>query len=119
MIFDWTDDTGKSSKLKKQDLAEMQTVLAECLSMERAERITAHLPKLEEDYREALEQYDTSKDNLDQAAQHLQELKNDIRNTELKKSVTKAVKAILGAIERTFLSKEKTARGGKQPKTGK
>lgn len=109
MIFDWTDDTGKSSKLKKQDLAEMQTVLAECLSMERAERITAHLPELEEDYREALEQYDTSKDNLDQAAQHLQKLKNDIRNTELKKSATKAGKAILGAIERTFSYKEKTA----------
>lgn len=107
MIFDWTDDTGKSSKLKKQDLAEMQTVLAECLSMERAERITAHLPELEEDYREALEQYDTSKDNLDQAAQHLQELKNDIRNTELKKSVMKAVKAILGVIERTFHPRRK------------
>ncbi|WP_286471617.1 hypothetical protein, partial [Parabacteroides goldsteinii] len=138
MIFDWTDDSGKSLKLKKQDLAEMQTVLAECLNMERgvssdrkhlnsiqykamkeaervielenratrAKQITAHLPELEEDYREALEQYDTARNNLDQAAQHLQELKKDIRNTELKKSATKAGKAILGAIERTFSSKE-------------
>lgn len=138
MIFDWTEDNGKSLKLKKQDLAEMQTMLADCLGMERgvssdrkhlnsiqykamkeaervielenrverAEKITAHLPELEEDYREALEQYDTAKDNLDQAAQHLQELKKDIRNTELKKSATKAGKAILGAIERTFSSKE-------------
>ncbi|MFK1891909.1 plasmid recombination protein, partial [Bacteroides fragilis] len=103
MIFDWTDDSGKSLKLKKQDLAEMQTVLAECLNMERgvssdrkhlnsiqykamkeaervielenratrAKQITAHLPELEEDYREALEQYDTARNNLDQAAQHL------------------------------------------------
>lgn len=138
MIFDWTDDTGKSLKLKKQDLAEMQTMLAECLSMERgvssdrkhlnsiqykamkeaekvmelenrakrAKEITAHLPELEEDYREALEQYDTARNDLDQAAQHLQELKKDIRNTELKKSATKAGKAILGAIERTFSSKQ-------------
>lgn len=138
MIFDWTDDSGKSLKLKKQDLAEMQTVLAECLNMERgvssdrkhlnsiqykamkeaervlelenratrAKQITAHLPELEEDYREALEQYDTARNNLDQAAQHLQELKKDIRNTELKKSATKAGKAILGAVERVFSSKE-------------
>ena len=53
-----------------------------------------------------MEQYDTARNNLDQAAQHLQELKKDIRNTELKKSATKAGKAILGAIERTFSSKE-------------
>lgn len=138
MIFDWTDDSGKSLKLKKQDLAEMQTILAECLNMERgvssdrkhlnsiqykamkeaervielenratrAKQITTHLPELEEDYREALEQYDTARNNLDQAAQHLQELKKDIRNTELKKSATKAGKAILGAVERVFSSKE-------------
>lgn len=138
MIFDWTEDNGKSLKLKKQDLAEMQTMLADCLGMERgvssdrkhlnsiqykamkeaervielenrverAEKITAHIPELEEDYREALEQYDTAKDNLDQAAQHLQELKKDIRNTELKKSATKTGKAILEAIERTFSSRK-------------
>lgn len=138
MIFDWTDDAGRSLKLKKQDLAEMQTMLAKSLSMERgvssdrkhlnsiqykamkeaervmelesraerAKQITSHLPELEEDYREALEQYDTARNNLDQAAQHLQELKGDIRNAELKKSATKAGKAIFGAIERTFSSKE-------------
>lgn len=119
-------------------MAEMQTMLAECLNMdrgvssdrkhlnsiqykamkeaervielenraERAEKITAHLPELEEEYREALEQYDTAKDSLDQAAQHLQELKKDIRNAELKKNASKAGKAILGAITRTFSSKE-------------
>ena len=138
MIFDWTDDTGKSLKLKKQDLAEMQTMLAECLNMERgvssdrkhlnsiqykamkeaervivlekqveqARKLTAHLPVLKQDYREALEQYDTARNNLDQAAQRLQELKDDIRNTELKKTATKAGKAVLGAIERTFSSKK-------------
>lgn len=138
MIFDWTDYTGKSLKLKKQDLTEMQTMLAECLNMERgvssdrkhlnsiqykamkeaervielenraerAEQITSHLPELEKDYREALEQYDTARGNLNQATERLQALNKDIRNTELKKTVTKAGKAVFGAIERTFSSKE-------------
>lgn len=36
MIFDWTDgETGRTRKLNKQDMAEMQTILAECLCMER------------------------------------------------------------------------------------
>ena len=34
--FDWTDgETGRTRKLNKQDMAEMQTILAECLGMER------------------------------------------------------------------------------------
>lgn len=138
MVFDWTEESGKSLKLKKQDMAEMQTILAECLSMdrgvssdrkhlnsiqykavkeaervlelenrvERAKQITAHLPELEQEYSEALENYEAARGDLDQAAQRLQELKKDIRNTEIKKSATKAGKAILGAIERTFSSKQ-------------
>jgi hypothetical protein len=36
MVFDWTDkDTGKSLKLKREDLAEIQTVVAKALSLER------------------------------------------------------------------------------------
>jgi len=37
MVFDWTDQNGKSLKLNKQDMAEMQTILAESLGMERGE----------------------------------------------------------------------------------
>lgn len=138
MIFDWTDETGRSLKLKKQDMAEMQTVLSECIGMERgvssdrkhlnsiqykamkeaervmelegrakkAERITAQLPELEKDYAEALENYETARGDLDQAAQRLQELRKDIRNTELKKTATKAGKAFFEAVERTFSSKK-------------
>lgn len=36
IVWDWMNhDTGKSCKLKEQDMSEMQTVLAECLDMER------------------------------------------------------------------------------------
>jgi len=35
LLFDWTDTQGKSIKLKRQDMAEMQTLLADCLAMQR------------------------------------------------------------------------------------
>lgn len=38
IVFDWLNhDTGKSIKLSKQDMAEMQTMLADCLEMVRGE----------------------------------------------------------------------------------
>lgn len=38
MIFDWQNkETGRSIKLKKEDMREMQTIVAECLGMERGE----------------------------------------------------------------------------------
>lgn len=41
MVFDWTDkETGKSLKLKRQDLAEVQTVVAETLGLERGQSST-------------------------------------------------------------------------------
>lgn len=35
LVFDWTNDQGKSIKLNRQDMAEVQTILADCLGMER------------------------------------------------------------------------------------
>lgn len=35
MVFDWTQEDGRSIKLNKQDMVQMQTILAECLGMER------------------------------------------------------------------------------------
>lgn len=38
IVFDWVNhDTGKSIKLSKQDIAEMQTMVADCLEMVRGE----------------------------------------------------------------------------------
>ena len=38
IVFDWIDHTtGKSIKLSRQDMAEMQTMVADCLEMERGE----------------------------------------------------------------------------------
>ena len=35
IVWRWTDDNGKARRLGKHDMAEMQTLLAECLGMER------------------------------------------------------------------------------------
>ena len=35
LVFDWTDSQGRTLKLKRQDMAEMQTLLADCLAMQR------------------------------------------------------------------------------------
>lgn len=37
IVFDWTDKRGKSIKIDRQDMARMQTILAESLHMERGE----------------------------------------------------------------------------------
>ena len=35
IVFDWTQNNGKSIKLNRQDMAKMQTMLAESLGMQR------------------------------------------------------------------------------------
>jgi hypothetical protein len=41
MVFDWTDKkTGKSLKLKREDLAEIQTIVAQTLGLERGKSST-------------------------------------------------------------------------------
>jgi hypothetical protein len=43
MVIDWTEGkTGKSIKLNKKDMAEMQTLTAECLGMERGKSSDKH-----------------------------------------------------------------------------
>lgn len=40
MVFQWTDDNGKSLKLSKDDMSEMQTIVADHLAMERGQAST-------------------------------------------------------------------------------
>ena len=42
MVFQWTDDNGKSLKLSKDDMSEMQTIVADHLKMERGIPSTKH-----------------------------------------------------------------------------
>jgi len=62
IVFDWTQDNGKSIKMNKQDMSEMQTILATALRMDRGENSDVqHLNaiqyknKLEEERAKALQ----------------------------------------------------------------
>lgn len=70
IVFDWIDkSTGKSIKLSKQDMAEMQTMVADCLQMVRGESSDIkHLGAI---------QYKTQAE-----AQRLQTLKGEIAQEE-------------------------------------
>lgn len=78
IVFDWIDkSTGKSIKLSKQDMAEMQTMVADCLQMVRGESSDIkHLGAI---------QYKTQAE-----AQRLQTLKGEIAQEEEQREQARA-----------------------------
>lgn len=96
MVFNWTDDKGKSLKLNKQDMSDMQTILAECLGMERGvSSDVKHLNSV---------QFKIEKESqrLELLNKKTQELQKEVSSLELKRTAGKAGKAVLGSIERVF-----------------
>lgn len=73
MVFDWTDEKGKSLKLNKADMAEMQSIVADTLGMERGQS--------------------SDKKHLNSMAYKVQEMKKDAVQME------KDLKAIKAAIK--------------------
>ena len=70
----YSDETGKSIRLLKADLSEMQTILAECLQMKRGKSSDRkHLTALQ--YKNQAEE------------KRLQKIKKDIKNLEIAKSI--------------------------------
>lgn len=92
IVFDWTDKGGKSIKLNRQDMSEMQTLLANSLQMDRGvSSDKKHLSAL---------QFKTEAENarladlghdLGTKMQQLSELKTEIIKTELSKNAQKAL----------------------------
>jgi hypothetical protein len=99
MVFDWTDKGGKSIKLNRQDMSEMQTLLADSLQMDRGvssdkKHLTALQFKTEKERSELVElNQSLSKTTqiLSEKQQKLTELKTEIVLTETKKSAHKAI----------------------------
>lgn len=110
MIFDWTDKkTGKSLKLKRQDLGEIQTIVAETLGLERGQASTKkHIEsrkykaiKIEEDIKkvfnlqnglpEAFKIIETAKET-EKAIKPLKDEKNEL---EMENSLLRANKNFL------------------------
>ena len=96
MIFDWTDgETGRTRKLNKQDMAEMQTMLAECLGMERGiSSDRKHLSaiqyknmaeaekaaQIEKECRQMEHERNTIADELEQAGKKLEDVQEKLKD---------------------------------------
>ena len=114
MIFDWTDgETGRTRKLNKQDMAEMQTMLAECLGMERGiSSDRKHLSaiqyknmaeaekaaQIEKECRQMEHECNTIADELEQAGKKLEDVQEKLKDatSEIKVQKLKGAAADTG-----------------------
>lgn len=125
MIFDWTDGhTGKTIKLNQQDMAEMQTITAECLNMERGvssdrkhlsaiqyknQMETEKAGQLQRDIEQLGREYSTGtqivnevQEELNAARKELKNMKTDIHINEAKEAAAKAGKTVFNAVTSVF-----------------
>lgn len=125
MIFDWTDGhTGKTVKLNKHDMAEMQTITAECLNMERgvssdrkhlsamqyknqmetekAEQLQKDIKQLNREYSTGTRQINQVQEELNIARKELKSMKTDIHINEAKEAAAKAGKTVFNAVTSVF-----------------
>ena len=103
IVWDWMNhDTGKSCKLDKKDMSEMQTLLAECLEMQRgiSKKITGkeHLERT--DYIIAKQKQEAEKTRMakEQAEAELKAVKGELRTEKLKNSAAEVGTTILDGI---------------------
>lgn len=125
MIFDWTDGhTGKTVKLNKHDMAEMQTITAECLNMERgvssdrkhlsaiqyknqmetekAGQLQKDIEQLNREYSTGTRQVNQVQEELNTARKELKSMKTDIHINEAKEAAAKAGKTVFNAVTSVF-----------------
>lgn len=125
MIFDWTDGhTGKTVKLNKHDMAEMQTITAECLNMERgvssdrkhlsamqyknqmetekAGQLQKDIEQLNREYSTGTRQINQVQEELNIARKELKSMKTDIHINEAKEAAAKAGKTVFNAVTSVF-----------------
>lgn len=100
VVFDWTQPNGKSVRLSRDDMAELQTIASEALGMERgASSDRKHLSAM---------QYKT-----ECAKEQLLQLQKELRSIETKKNVqkliSKASEKFYGLIGKTVNDREKDA----------
>ena len=103
IVWDWMDhDTGKSCKLGKKDMSEMQTILAEMLDMERGtskeQTGREHLERT--DYIIAKQKQEAEKTRIakEQAEAELKAVKGELRTEKLKNSAAEVGTIILDGI---------------------
>lgn len=78
MEFDWTDDTGRTIKLKARDMAQMQTIVAEALDMERGKSSDIeHLNAIQYKVKKQSEQNDKLRIDAANLQQQVDDLKTE------------------------------------------
>ncbi len=114
IVFDWMNhETGKSYKLNDDDMAQMQTLLSEILSMERGqskvETGKEHLERNDfiiEKQRAELERIEAERQHkehlIDLAEQELKQVKSEIRTDKLKSVATDAATALASGVSSLF-----------------
>ena len=104
IVFDWTQDNGKSCKLNRQHMAELQTLLSQSLKMERGQSSD-------------LRHLDAIQYKNDREKERLEKIKQDVSKLETKKSVKstilKASEKIKGFMGQTVNDKEKIVLEGR------
>ena len=114
IVFDWMNhETGKSCKLNDDDMAQMQTLASDILSMERgqskSETGKEHLERNDfiiEKQRAELERIEAERQHkehqIDLAEQELKQVKSEIRTDKLKSVATDAATAFASGVSSLF-----------------
>ena len=121
VVFDWTQPNGKSVRLSRDDMAELQTIASETLGMERGvssdrKHLSAMQYKTEcakEQLQELSNDISSALDKHKDVQNQLLQLQKELRSIETKKNVqkliSKASEKFYGLIGKTVNDREKDA----------
>lgn len=121
VVFDWTQPNGKSVRLSRDDMAELQTIASEALGMERGvssdrKHLSAMQYKTEcakEQLQELSNDISSALDKHKDVQNQLLQLQKELRSIETKKNVqkliSKASEKFYGLIGKTVNDREKDA----------
>ena len=119
VVFDWTQPNGKSVRLSRDDMAELQTIASEALGMERGvssdrKHLSAMQYKTEcakEQLQELSNDISSALDKHKDVQNQLLQLQKELRSIETKKNVqkliSKASEKFYGLIGKTVNDREK------------
>lgn len=97
ILFDWTNhETGKSIKLNRQDMAQLQTLLAESLGMERGiSSDKVHLKAQQFKNEAEIKQLESI---LAERQENIRKAEEELKNAKLKDNTSKALGRAIGKI---------------------
>lgn len=97
IVFDWTDhSTGKSIKLNRQDMAQLQTLLAKSLGMERG--ISSDKVHLEVQQFKNEAEIKRLESILAEKQENIQKAKKELKNAKLKANTSKTISRAIGKV---------------------